>query len=269
MKKAGFTLAEVLITMTIIGVVAALTTPALLHNAATAEIGPKLAKFRTTVENANRLMMVANDVNRLSVLIRRAGAAEQNRTQRYTELLQNFMRLDGGADSYKVKAYTGDDDIQNVQVSLFANDHDANGPAQGDNLQANQIQVPLQDNDENATGFTFRTVEGMAVHFFLAPQVNGAGGVPTEPDNLGVILVDINGNAIPNSLGKDIFGFVLGNNGLLTPVGSRNVRSGNDNANEYDSSIWSISCPNNGNVTSQGLTCTGSIFANDLRVLYQ
>ena len=39
MKKFGFTLAEVLITLDIIGVVAALTAPALVQNAGSAQIG--------------------------------------------------------------------------------------------------------------------------------------------------------------------------------------------------------------------------------------
>ena len=43
-KKKGFTLAEVLITLGIIGVVAALSTPALIQHAASAKTGPSLAR---------------------------------------------------------------------------------------------------------------------------------------------------------------------------------------------------------------------------------
>ena len=48
--RKGFTLAEVLITLTIIGVVAALTAPALVNNAGFARVGPSLAKFVNTFE---------------------------------------------------------------------------------------------------------------------------------------------------------------------------------------------------------------------------
>ena len=51
--KKGFTLAEVLITLGVIGVVAALTLPNLLENTTTAQIGPKLAKAVTNFEQAN------------------------------------------------------------------------------------------------------------------------------------------------------------------------------------------------------------------------
>lgn len=51
--KKGFTLAEVLITLGVIGVVAALTLPNLLENTTNAQIGPKLAKAVTNFEQAN------------------------------------------------------------------------------------------------------------------------------------------------------------------------------------------------------------------------
>lgn len=60
MKKLGFTLAEVLITLGIIGVVAALTMPTLIANTKYKQIGVKLAKFHTNLENASRTYVVAN-----------------------------------------------------------------------------------------------------------------------------------------------------------------------------------------------------------------
>ncbi len=57
--RKGFTLAEVLITLTIIGVVAALTAPALVNNAGFARVGPSLAKFVNTFEIATESMMHA------------------------------------------------------------------------------------------------------------------------------------------------------------------------------------------------------------------
>ena len=53
MKKTGFTLAEVLVVLGIVGVVAALTLPSLMADTAAAQIGPKLAKAVTMFEQAN------------------------------------------------------------------------------------------------------------------------------------------------------------------------------------------------------------------------
>lgn len=57
MKKTGFTLAEVLVTLSIIGVVAATTLPSINSNVQKAQIGPILAKAVNTLENANRLAL--------------------------------------------------------------------------------------------------------------------------------------------------------------------------------------------------------------------
>ncbi len=56
--KKGFTLAEVLITLAIIGVVAALSTPAIIRNSQNAKIGPQLAKIVSTIESAAQMACV-------------------------------------------------------------------------------------------------------------------------------------------------------------------------------------------------------------------
>ncbi len=53
-KKTGFTLAEVLITLAIIGIIAALVLPALLNNFQFRAVGTRLSKFMSTVENNAR-----------------------------------------------------------------------------------------------------------------------------------------------------------------------------------------------------------------------
>ena len=66
MLKRGFTLAEVLVTLTIIGVIAAITLPSLLSNTATAQIGPKLAKAVSMFEQANTALLNEYSVDILS-----------------------------------------------------------------------------------------------------------------------------------------------------------------------------------------------------------
>ena len=60
-KRKGFTLAEVLITLGIIGVVAALTTPAIIENSQNAKIGPQVAKIKTTLETAIQSICMAQE----------------------------------------------------------------------------------------------------------------------------------------------------------------------------------------------------------------
>ena len=56
MLRKGFTLAEVLITVGIIGVVAALSTPAIMRNTQNAKVGPQLAKLVATLETGIQAM---------------------------------------------------------------------------------------------------------------------------------------------------------------------------------------------------------------------
>ena len=60
MKKNGFTLAEVLITLGIIGVVAAVTIPTLVSNYKYKQIGTRLSKFVSNTENAARAWVASN-----------------------------------------------------------------------------------------------------------------------------------------------------------------------------------------------------------------
>lgn len=66
MKKNGFTLAEVLITLGIVGVIAAITIPTLMADTTTAQIGPKLAKAVSSFEQANESLLNANSVDTLT-----------------------------------------------------------------------------------------------------------------------------------------------------------------------------------------------------------
>ena len=58
MRKHGFTLAEILITLGIVGIVAAITLPGLNNSINSRKVGPALAKAINNLENANRTALV-------------------------------------------------------------------------------------------------------------------------------------------------------------------------------------------------------------------
>lgn len=68
MKKLlkGFTLAEVLISLAILGVVAVTTLPTLNLKISESQVGPALMKAINTLENVNNLAIKTNDVRRLN-----------------------------------------------------------------------------------------------------------------------------------------------------------------------------------------------------------
>ena len=65
-RKRGFTLAEVLITLAVIGIISALTLPTLMADTTAAQIGPKLAKAVASFEQANESFLNSNAVDTLT-----------------------------------------------------------------------------------------------------------------------------------------------------------------------------------------------------------
>ena len=92
MKKHGFTLAEVLITLGIIGVVAALTAPALVQNAGSAQVGPKLAKAVSTFEIANENLLTTEGSNSLASISATPGPSATS-IENYVDSLSNYMKI--------------------------------------------------------------------------------------------------------------------------------------------------------------------------------
>lgn len=109
MKKSGFTLAEVLITLTIIGIVAAMTMPALLSNVQKGQIGPALAKAINTLENANRMAMQQTDARNI-VDAEKTLNGNTAPAQGYTTLLDNYVA--GSIDASNAAIFTSKDGIQ-------------------------------------------------------------------------------------------------------------------------------------------------------------
>ena len=87
MKKIGFTLAEILVSVAIVGVMAALTLPTLRTNTTNAQIGPKLAKAVSTFEQANESLLSSMSSDSLS------DADLDNNPIGYIDRLGNFLKI--------------------------------------------------------------------------------------------------------------------------------------------------------------------------------
>lgn len=65
-RLKGFTLAEALITLAIIGVIASMVLPNLATDVQKQQVGPALAKAVNTLENANKMILQQNNARKLS-----------------------------------------------------------------------------------------------------------------------------------------------------------------------------------------------------------
>ena len=234
MKKSGFTLAEVLITLGIIGVVAALTAPALVQNAGTAKIGPTLAKVVSTLENANEQILHDEDATDLGKI---AETSEE-----YCELLSKYI----SGSSYD----TTNKEFFNPSAKYYNNQ-------------------PFSDleNQLLSAGILFKFSDNIDLLMFITNYGYYAKG--SFKGTYGNMYVDINGlKTKPNVLGKDIFVFVLDRSGQIIPEGSKTYAWMRD----VDVDVWTNSSGTsacNETKVGNGMGCAGSIFENNLKVIYQ
>lgn len=196
MKKFGFTLAEVLITLGIIGVVAALTAPALTKNAGSAKIGPTLAKFVNTFESASETLMHDEGTSSLSetVNIENDGFA-------LMETLMKYMVM---------TPYSGD-------LPMFKSDGTPFGTYSQD-----RGKYQLKD------GSTV-IISKSEISSFTPKMYSKKGSYKGA---VALIIYDINGPKGSNKVGKEVFAFLVDDSGTLVPYGGNAYKylASNDNA---------------------------------------
>ena len=199
MFKKGFTLAEVLITLTIIGVVSALTLPGLLTDTSTAQIGPKLAKARAMFEQANQALLHNENLDSFVL----PSGLRYSSSSVYLDNLAAFLKIssfDRTQNGYapSIVSLTGVDDIGNSSCVL------------------------------SSDGMLYCVVLNSAHPYYDANQI-------INRQIIGTVYVDIDGPSGANVTGTDVFPFVLTAGGSITPVGATNWD--NKNAKESTWSI--------------------------------
>ena len=104
----GFTLAEVLITLGIVGVVAAISLPTLQSNVQKQKVGPSLRKFMNTMENANLRLMEDADVDMITDATTSPSTYANLLTKYISATATNsgssINKFDGSAGSYETNA---------------------------------------------------------------------------------------------------------------------------------------------------------------------
>lgn len=240
MKKLfGFTLAEVLITMGIVGVVAAITTPVLVANIQRQAYS---ATAKTTVgdlENALSTVLAAEQVDSLfESSIWANGAVNANTADKDTFInaLQRYLKIDH---------------FENINASTYYTSHGTNSHEIAENGGVGRVnQIP------NGNGY-FPVILKSGVVVFISINEAAANGIA------GWAWIDVNATEPPNTYGRDILSFAIIDDGRLAPIGSQLLH---DRANF---SLWNTAgcCPRNG-VLRQGVTCTARLVENNYNFDY-
>ena len=266
MKKSGFTLAEVLITLGIIGVVAALTAPALVMNSRNQANAAKLSVTMSNLENAFTNMIVTEGVDNLFQT-----EAWDNADSRpaFAGRLGQHLHTNGFRND-TIAGYYGDNPMP---AGLNGSGSRAEDSVQ--NVTGNmEADAAFGRNEAGDALFPFHIIElknGATVFITPCGDQN-----PTEAEKDAIIdaggalfnqaagvFIDVNGSAAPNVLGRDLFYFYLGENGILYPVGGRDSVIFDNNT-----AYWENGCPINGEITDFSYSCTGRVVAEGYRITY-
>ena len=177
LRKAAFTLAEVLVTLGIIGVVSAMTVPTLMQNYQRQSYVTQLHK--TYNEMSQALLRYQTDRNALN--LREAGMSSQAEVNNF--ISSYFKVVNSCLDSSTV-------------TPCFAN--------QSEYKKISGATASGFDNDADGLGMSFVLANGTSIRPWLS---NGR--------NFIVMVVDVNGQKGPNILGRDFFDMCIDVNGNI------------------------------------------------------
>lgn len=204
MKKFGFTLAEILIALSIVGVISAITIPTMVVENQKKIWSSSLATAVSNLENAMTTYIITEGKTSLTEIdVFKNGTskefgedfAKKRMKLKYNE--DNIFYLYG---SNKIKYLppkldTSYPDVKQYVLTYIAN---FNGPVW-----------------ESKNGF-----------FYVFADRNKYNDIVPDPNNslkltkiAAFVLIDINGKDKPNRLGRDVFFYLLGDDGCLFPLG--------------------------------------------------
>ena len=226
MKKFGFTLTEVLITMGIIGVIAALTAPALVRNSGQAKIGPSLSKFVNTWESACEQLLIDEKAGNLYSISNDGLTDSTTLIQKLSKFLIMTPVSNAAKGSYRIYSPDG------------ANSMSVN----------NRWMYQLKDGSI--------IIENYGTNYGLDSEPIRNANVGGFTGSAGAVFIDINGLKGNNRAGKEVFAFGVDKKGTLIPVGGEMHRAINQNLYNRNR------CSAASSTINDGLYCTGKIADN-------
>lgn len=193
MKEKAFTLAEVLITLGIIGVVAALTMPSLI------------AKYqeKVTITKLKKVYSVLSQVFQSAVV-------DNGNLDDWGFGTTSYDPAGGIVLTNHILPYLKVSKNCGTATGCYFNGYPRflNGQQDGNNYNTDTRRVKIILDDG--------TLVVLATYYTTTTAAND----PLYSASAATITVDINGSAPPNTWGKDLFGFFVINNGRVVPWGA-------------------------------------------------
>lgn len=230
----GFSLAEVLINLAVIGIVTALSIPSIQLHIKKQEYVVPLKKFYTEFNQALQQMAIdkgcAND-------LKCTGITDLSDKQAF-EIIKDYLSLAKYCPDSKTGCW-GSETYKGLNNTDFLIDFDTD-----------HLPKAL-------------TTNGFSIHFNNWGGCNSQGKGVSE-STCGNIYVDINGPKKPNILGRDTFAFNVTQSCVLYPRGGKLLNNSDLWKEHWDNNTWGHGCISNGD----GSTCAGKIMEESWEMNY-
>ena len=216
MKRKAFNFAEVMITMTVIGVVAALTMPGLVAHYHEKEYVSQLAKALSQYEQAMQNIMFRHECTDIECTgVYSSTTSDNDWNNKFEEEMRKSIKI--------VKIAKSGTAIMPSIRSKY--------------LKPKDTYLTTDEDWRSTSGFKFMTPDG--VMYLVEPK----GCVQVAHQYISTIntfcaevLIDVNSERRPNQYGRDIFKFIVAQNGHLYPLYGRDYAkafSGNTTGSDY------------------------------------
>ena len=190
-KLKGFTLAEVLITLVIIGIIAAMTIPSLMNNTNEQELVVATKKAYSVLAQVYQRVVAENGEINPQNLVSEA----PQRSETVGKMFANQMNVQ------KICGLSTNGDCFALSVYKYFNG------------------IDFSSFNEAENDYKIRLSDGMSLGIYIYSDIEHVGSSEMLNSVIGYAYFDVNGDKKPNTLGKDTFTFWITKYGGL-PLGT-------------------------------------------------
>ncbi len=245
-RPSAFTLAEVLITLTVLGVIAAITIPSVIRNFQDRATLTKIKEAYSILDNAFSQAVAEKGyintwVSSSSNTQQKIARDIQTNIKPYLKIRKDCYSSDGAGGCFKTY-WPNSSRMKDMQ---------------GDNTKGELIIGGYGYNASMILG------NGTSVSFYIPfTSINSIWFKNFDDTGIGFIMIDVDGpNNGPAKPGYDIFFFTFGKKGMMLPIKDPNGSTAIC-ANDFGSMYCNSRCDINA-VSSSGRSCTNWIFRHN------
>ena len=271
-KKVAFTLAEVLITLGIIGVVAAITLPTLIQNYKNQAYVDQLKKTVSSFENGIKLIIAKEGATSLTEteLGKYIEDSSLSSDDLYTKIKPIFKNNFNIIETYSASEI--DEKLPNSTSGVITNVEVCKSYIGKVKAIAYKQTNKNQCISIGGASINFSLADGAFVEFEKY-VINPVDNNEDAKKIVAAVLFDINGLKGPNQYGYDVFQFLLIDDGSLIPAGGIVYAKTSGGENNWKRYYWAtgsgMTCKVKGkSYSGWGTGCAASVVENGWKIDY-